>query len=540
MAKQRVFNPDERPRNGRWFFTALAGGVIAVTAAWTMYTQCRIDVPTGSMAILTKKSGKDLPNDQEVAPGTKENAEYKGVQSWFLTEGRYFYNPFDWSWTVLPQEVIRDGEVGVRVSLVGDELPYGEFLAHVDANGEPTSKGIVPGVLRPGRYAIHPYLFKLERKAPVTIPGGFKGVVTNLAGPLAPDPNKLLVPKGYRGVQEETLDSGTYYINPYEQRIGLVDCRSQRYNLAENRDMGFPSKDGFWVSLDGVIEFRIHSEKAAEVYVTYNEFKQGDKGVIDPFDPIDEEIIRKVIMPNARSFCRLRGSNELGREFIQGETRSIFQEEFQKEMRQACEPMGVDIIQALITRIRPPEKIASPVRDREIAKQQEKQYQQQILQQASEQKLAIEREMIKQKEALVKSQQAVVKLTTAAIQEQEVAVTKAEEKKAVAQFKLDAAKDEAAAIVSKGKAEADVVRFQNEADAAGWKTAVEAFNGDGGQFARFVMLQKLAPSYKRIMANTADSPIMRVFEGFEGTKGRSQETGVRSQETRAASATAPK
>lgn len=540
MAKQRVFIPDEPTRRGKWIGTSVAGIVLAAFLAWTVYTQFRIDVPTGSMAILTKKSGKDIPNDQEVAPGTVDNPEYKGVQRWFLTEGRYFYNPFDWSWTVLPQQVLNDGEVGVRVSLTGDELPYGEFLAKLDANGEPTSKGIVPGVLRPGRYAIHPYLFKLERKAPITIPGGFKGVVTNLAGPLAADPNQLLVPKGFRGVQEETLDSGTYYLNPYEQRIGLVDCRSQRYNLAENKDMGFPSKDGFWVSLDGVIEFRIHSEKAAEVYVTYNEFKKGDKGEIDPFDPIDEEIIRKVIMPNARSFCRLRGSNELGREFIQGETRTIFQEEFQKEMRQACEPMGIDIIQALITRIRPPEKIASPVRDREIAKQQEKQYQQQILQQESEQKLAIERELVKQKEALVKSQQVVVKLTTAATQEQEVALTKAEEKKAVAQFRLDATLDEAAAIQSKGKAEADVVRFQNEADAAGWKTAVEAFNGDGGLFARFVMLQKLAPSYRRIMANTADSPIMKVFEGFEGTKGRTPQPGVGSPETKAASAAATK
>ena len=40
--------------------------------------------------------------------------------------------------------------------------------------------------------------------------------------------------------------------------------------------MGFPSIDGFWVSLDGVIEFRVDPKKAAEVYVTYNEI-QNDK-----------------------------------------------------------------------------------------------------------------------------------------------------------------------------------------------------------------------------------------------------------------------
>ena len=77
-------------------------------------------------------------------------------------------------------------------------------------------------------------------------------------------------------------------------RINLVDCRSQRFNLAaKNEDMGFPSKDGFWVSLDGIIEFRIKPEKASEVYVIYNERKNGDA--------IDEEIIDKIIRLEPRS-----------------------------------------------------------------------------------------------------------------------------------------------------------------------------------------------------------------------------------------------
>src|SRR5690606_36403905 len=116
-------------------------------------------------------------------------------------------------------------------------------------------------------------------------------------------------------------------------------------------------------------------------YVTYNEDTNGDQ--------IDQELILKVIMPNARSFCRLQGSNSLGRDFIQGETRTQFQDDFQEAMRTACEPLGIEIIQALITRIRPPEQIAMPVREREIAKQEELQYQQQILQQQSEEKLAV-------------------------------------------------------------------------------------------------------------------------------------------------------
>lgn len=467
-----------------------------------VYSCFRIDVGTGEVAVLIRKTGKDLSNAHEIAPGP----EYKGVQRQVLTEGRHFYNPYSWSWEVLPQEEIQPGEMGIMISLSGEDLGYGDFLAQVNADGEATTKGIMPGVLKPGRYPINPYLYSVEKHKPVTIPGGFKGVVTNLAAPLSKDPNRLLVDAGERGVQAQTLEPGTHYVNPYVTRVDLVDCRSQRFNLGEEDDMGFPSKDGFWVSLDGVIEFRVDPEKAAEVYVLFNDSRNGPE--------IDKELVQTVIMPNARSFCRLQGSNASGREFISGETRTAFQKAFEKSMKEACDDLGIEIIVALITDIRPPDQIADPVRQREIAKQQELQYQQQALQQESEQKLAIEKAMVAQKQELVAADQEVVKVTTQAMQEQQVAITKANEKLSVAELKLDASIDEAAAIEAKGKAAADVIRFDNEAEAAGWKVAVTAFDGDGQGYAQYVLFQKLSSSYRRIMVNTADSPIMKIFDSF--------------------------
>lgn len=482
--------------------------IFVVTAGFGVYSSCRIEVGRGQVAVLIQKTGKDIPNGEEVAP----SAEYKGVQRALLTEGRYFRNPYNWKWKVIDQIEIGSGEMGVKVSLTGDDLGYGEFLAVVDpATGEAKTKGIVPTVLNPGRYPINPYLYSVELQKPVTIPAGFKGVITNLAAPLAADPNKLLVQPGERGVQEETLQPGTHYLNPYVYRVDLVDCRSQRFNLGEEGDMGFPTKDGFWVSLDGVIEFRVNPEKASEVYVLFNDTQNGPT--------IDTEIVQTVIMPNARSFCRLSGSNSSGREFIQGATRTAFQETFEKSMREACEPLGIEIIQALITRIRPPQQIADPVKQREIAKQQELQYKQQTLQQESEQKLAIERALVEQKQALVKANQEIVKITTLAKQEQQVAVTKANQELAVAKLKMEAAIDEATAITARGKAAADVVRFDNEAESAGWKKAVEAFSGDGEAYAQYTLFKKISSSYRKIMANTADSPIMKVFEAFAEPKG---------------------
>lgn len=480
----------------------LLGVVLLAFLGMSCYQMTLIDVGSGQIAVLTRKIGLDVTNSDEIAP----TPQHKGVQRDVLTEGRYFRNPYVWSWQVVPQQEIASGEMGVKVSLTGDDPGYGEFLAKVDESGEAVTKGIVPGVLNPGRYPINPYVYQVERHKPTTIPAGYKGVVTNLAAPLARKPNSLLVGVTERGVQEQTLESGTHYLNPYVTRVDLVDCRSQRFNLGEEDDMGFPSKDGFWVSLDGVIEFRVNPEKASEVYVLFNRSENGPL--------IDEEIVQTVIMPNARSFCRLQGSNSSGREFIQGETRSAFQRAFEQEMRTACEPLGIEIIQALITTIRPPEKIAEPVRRREIAKQEELQYKQQVLQQESEQKLAVEKAMVEQKQALVTAGRDVVKSTTKAKEEQKVAVTLANQQLAVAQLKLDASQDEAKAIGARGLAAADVVRFDNEAEAAGWQKAVQSFDGDGQAYARYVLYQKLSTAWRRMMVNTADSPMMKILDSF--------------------------
>jgi regulator of protease activity HflC (stomatin/prohibitin superfamily) len=504
----------------KYLGSSLAGvaalSVFGLGLLWMCYSQFVINVPAYHVGILVKKTGKDLANTDIVAP----DASYKGVQKDVLEVGRYFfkYDPYNWEWQIKPQKLIADGKIGVQVRLFGDDLPYGEFLAY-----QATQKGIVPGVLLPGRYPINPYLYDVLEYAPQIVPAGFKGVVVNRAGKIPARPQdywddadkthqKLLVNDGFRGVEHETLDPGTYNFNPYERIVKLVDCRNQRFNLAESRDLGFPSKDGFWVSLDSIVEFRVKPDMAAKVFVLYNEETNGDR--------IDEEIVKKVILPAARSFCRLQGSNNSGRDFIEGTTRTHFQDEYQRSMRDRCDKLGIEIIQALITKINPPEQIAKPVRDREIAKQQEEQYGQQILQQKSEEKLAIETALVKQKQALVQAEQEVIRVTTAASREQEVALTKAREKLAVAKFRLEATKDEAAAISSKGKGAAEVVEFKNQAEAAGWKRSVEAFDGSGGQFAQYVLFEKIASAYRNIMVNTADSPIMKIFESFNTPGGK--------------------
>ena len=88
--------------------------------------------------------------------------------------------------------------------------------------------------------------------------------------------NALVSEPGERGVQSQVLEEGTYYKNPYVERIDMVDCRSKRFDLSQGDEMGFPSKDGFWITVDGVVEFRVEPEKAAELFVLYNDVENDD------------------------------------------------------------------------------------------------------------------------------------------------------------------------------------------------------------------------------------------------------------------------
>ena len=478
---------------------AILFGIIGLVIA---YNKLRLDVPTGKQAVLIRKTGLDLQPDQELAPPPENGQYFKGVQAGgvnngVLTEGRYFFNPLEWGWEVKEQMIIPEGQLGVRVSLVGEDLPVGQVLA------EDGQKGIRREVLRPGRYPYNWYAESIEIHKPVAVAAQSRGVVTNLAGKLAANPNQILVQTGERGVQKETLPPGTYYINPYETRVSVVDCSTKAFALNEGGKMDFLSADGFEVTVDGTVTFRVDPTRASEVFVLYNEDSNGDE--------IDTEIISKIITPETRSICRINGSKLTGGQFISGDDREQFQANLVKSLTENCRKQGVEILEVAITSILPPEAIATPVRAREVAKQQLQQYKQEKLQQDAEAQLKVQQLLAQQKKAVVEAEQSVIEQTTKAEQEQKVAVTLAEQLLSVGQTQLEASKDKAAAIESEGQAAADVIRLKNTAEVAGITTRVAAFKGDGNALAQNMIMAKFAPSFRTIMTNT-EGPIMDLLK----------------------------
>ena len=492
----------------RWSIPALAAFAIlpAIIAVVWIYGACKIEVATGKQAVLIRKTGRDLEPDQLIAPPSDGKGYVKGVQPGVLTEGRYFYNPLYWDWEIQDQQEVPNGKIGLRIAQVGADLPAGQILA------DEGQKGIRREVLKPGRYPYNWYAETIVLADPVTVPAGFQGVVTNLAGPLPKDPNVVLVGKGERGVEKETLTTGTKLLNPYEKRVSLVDCRSKRFNLGQGYDMDFLSADGFPVTIDGAIEFRVIPSRAAEVFVLYNEDANGDE--------IGEEIVRKIITPISRSICRIGGSKLSGGQFISGIDKEQFQQDLVRTMTEDCKKQGIEILAVAITSITPPEAIALPVRQREVAKQQLQEYQQERLQQLAEAQLRVQNLLSDQKQAMVEAEQSVVEQTTRAEQDLAVARTLAEQKLAVTGTEFEAVKAKAGAVIAGAQADADVLRAKNKAELAGLASRVRAFGGDGSAMAQNILISKLAPSYHSILTNS-DGPLMELFGQFSGSKPKS-------------------
>jgi regulator of protease activity HflC (stomatin/prohibitin superfamily) len=364
-------------------------------------------------------------------------------------------------------------------------------------------KGILQELLMPGRHRMNPYAYRIELHSAIYIDPGFVGVVTNMVGAESKVKNRFLVEKGEHGVQREVLLPGTYYLNPYVTRVDVVDTRSQRFDLAGADALRFPSTDGFEITVLTTVEWSIEPMRAAEVFVRIGELS--DKAE-------DNEVLQKVIIPAMRGFGRTEGSKYSAPNYIGGESRLVFQNTLFEKLKAFCEPRGILIKSVLINDIEPPQEIASPIRDREIAKEELARNRNQLVQAQAEQSLAREEELVKQQRDKVRAETERLQKVIAAKNRQQVALIEQEKLLTVAQTDLEAARKEAQAVKARGKAEADVVVLQTSAEAEALRRSVEAFQ-DPVTYTFYEFAQKVAPRIESIFANTEDT-MGKLFEGF--------------------------
>src|SRR5215475_228595 len=205
-------------------------------------------VPEDRIGLVTKKSvlwGKQsLPEGRIIAT----NGE-TGFQAQTLAPGVYFGKWF-WQYAIhfQPFTIIPTGKIGLVLARDGAELETGSILARkvaCDAFQDAAAflqnggrKGRQTAIMTPGSYRINTFLFDVEVTDMVSIPDNAVGIVTTLegkpldegqiAGRLIGDHNKFqdadlfLNNGGYKGLQEQVILAGSYYLNPWFVKVDMV------------------------------------------------------------------------------------------------------------------------------------------------------------------------------------------------------------------------------------------------------------------------------------------------------------------------------
>jgi regulator of protease activity HflC (stomatin/prohibitin superfamily) len=456
---------------------------------------CRIEPEAGEIAVLIRKTGQNLASGQVIALDSKQ----KGIQLEVLSEGRYFKNPYTWSWKIRRILDVPAGKLGVMTRLYGEELPAGKIIA------EDNQRGIMQEILRPGKYRINPYAYHVALFNAIDINPGNVGVVTAMTGKdvlnneLLPDErNTFMVADGLKGVSGRLLDPGTHYLNPYMNNIVEVNTQSQRFEMSGSDVINFLTLDGFSVTVEGTIEFSIERNEAA--FLTH---RVGDM----------DDIIKKLILPRARGFSRIEGSKHPAVNFIVGETRQKFQSDLEGHLRSKSRGWGVDIKSVLVRKIIVPDEIASINRDREMAVQDAAKYEQQIIQAKSKAELTKQEMLAIQSKEKVESDTKRIRAVIDAQQDQSVRLIAAQKELEVSKLEFDAALFQSDAIILTADGEKDAIRAQNEAETFVLKNRVLSLGG-GDNFARYTLYEKVGPQVLSVLSSDSTGGLGKIFDTF--------------------------
>jgi len=480
-----------RPRVPQPFKYALPGASIAAVlpvllvfgALWVWFGW-RIEPESGQIAMLMRKTGSDLPVGQIVA----DKPGQKGVQIDVLPEGRFFRNPYVWDWVILPAIDIPAGKFGVLVRRFGNDLPDGSIIATSD-----TSKGIVREVLGTGKHRINPYAYEVRIYDDIKIAPGHIGVVTSLCGedilkgnPSAATDKGFLVGPEAKGVQRAIIKEGTHRLNPFLFSVSIVNIQSQRLEFNGADAITFLTLDGFPITVEGTLEFNISVDKAS--LLTH---EIGDM----------EDIKNKLILPSARGFSRIEGSKKSATEFIVGESRQAFQNSLETYLKTICSAWGISINSVLIRDIIPPQEIAEIIRDRELASQDSKKIEQQIVQAQSQAQLEGQKALAEQNRLKVAAETDRIRQDISAQQFKVERTVAARTELAVATIALDTATADAQARLTNAEADRKVVEARNKTESDVLKRQVSVYR-DETDYIRAKLYEKTAPKIASVL--TAD------------------------------------
>jgi uncharacterized membrane protein YqiK len=426
-----------------------------------------LTIPPGKVGCVEACDGKPLPTGRIIARQVPcdsfqdaraflANGGERGPQMALMGPGTYRINPLLFRVELANAIDIPDNKVGVVTTREGCALAKGEIAgltveghnmfqnpqAFIDNHG---TKGLQEQVLLSGRYFINPRFATIEMVDMFEVPIAHVGVVIAYVGSEGKDVtgdqfrHGNLVSKGEKGVWIEPLDPGKYPINPYTHKVSNVPTANVVLNWATGKTEAH--------KLDANLStICVRSADGFKFNLDVSQIihipRNDAPKVIARFGGMSA-LVTQVLEPTIGNYFRnaAQGSDII--EFLRN--RSLRQEEARKAISTALKEYNVGAVDTLIGDIVPPDQLMKTLTDRKIAEQERVTYETQ--RQAQEVKQQLE-----QATALAATQAKVVD---------------AERQVAIAQFNAEAGvkSAEGFARAKKINAEADAQAKKINADA---------------------------------------------------------------------------
>ena len=220
-------------------------------------------IPQGQIGLVEARDGRALPGGRVLAKTIEcdsfQNAKLflqgggeRGPQIAIIPPGTYRINSM--LFTVKPEAAlkIKENMVGVVTTREGQSLATGDIAGmEIDGhkmfqNGQAFLdnggfKGLQEQVMLAGTYFINPWFASVEPVEMTSVPIAHVGVVIAYVGEPGVDTtgdgfkHGNLVSKGQKGVVTDPLDPGRYPINPYTHRVEIVPTANVVLNWADSK-----------------------------------------------------------------------------------------------------------------------------------------------------------------------------------------------------------------------------------------------------------------------------------------------------------------
>jgi uncharacterized membrane protein YqiK len=387
-------------------------------------------IPTGQLGLVLAKDGAELETGsilgRKVDCDSFQNAESflknggrKGRQTAIISPGSYRINTFLFDVMMVDMTSIPDNAVGVVTTQEGKPLEEGQIAGRiVEAHNKFQDvdvfmqsggyKGLQEQVVLAGTYFLNPWFAKVDMVNMMEIPVGHVGVVISYVGAEGVDLSGAefkhgnIVSKGQKGVWAEPLGPGKYPINPFIMKVELVPTTNLVLNWANARSESH--------QLDKHLStITVRSKDGFPFNLDVSQIihiptTEAPK-VIARFGNMNN-LVSQVLEPTIGNYFRNSAQDSDVIAFLG--TRKERQESAKMHIGKVLDQYNVYGVDTLIGDIVPPESLMKTLTDRKIAEEQKVTYETEMRAQETRQSLEKETAIADIQKEIVKADQGVL------------------------------------------------------------------------------------------------------------------------------------